>query len=91
MRHYKYNFSLNCLAGCELPYGDGRLTYTTVETCGDDLSDCLSNATIGIDDWHGNDKGHTDASELSDALHQDLCLAIAEAIAYADESASEAG
>ena len=64
-----YSFSLDVLCGVEKPGSDGRIIFTTCEGSGADVQDALVNATVGLEDWLGNDKGHIFLSELPDELY----------------------
>ena len=55
---------------------DERITLTTVESFGRDMDDLLANATVGREDWNGNeiyqiDLGDLD-SETYDAIVQEM-------------------
>jgi hypothetical protein len=64
-----YSFSLSVLEGVEKPGSDGRIIFTTCEGSGADVQDALNNATVGLEDWLGNDKGQILLSELPGDLY----------------------
>ncbi len=76
----KYNLDLNVIDGRECKFHDGRVLYTSVEAFGNDLQDCLANATVGRVDWHGNDFEAVSVGELSSELYELVERAITEAI-----------
>lgn len=80
MKHYRFNLSLGVLEGCEVPGYDGRAIYTTIETFGNDLDDCLANASIGREDWHGNELEFHTPGDLSDSHYLLLERALIETL-----------
>lgn len=43
---------------------DSVITMTTLETFGTNVDEMLDNATIGLVDWHGNERGYIGIGEL---------------------------
>lgn len=66
MSKYLYNVTSECFEGSDVKFHNGRLLYTTLETYGNSIEDCIFNATIGIEDWHGNEQGHRNLDELNE-------------------------
>ncbi len=60
---------------------DGRIVYTTVETFGNDLKDCLINATIGREDWNGNECEARSIDDLTSEQYDIVERAISEELA----------
>jgi hypothetical protein len=81
----KYNFSLSNLA-CE--HAGIDLQFGTLDTCGNDLGDCLLNAVVHVLDHDGNPVGHLYMSDMSDSLYaaaeQAICEAFEDAREYAE-------
>lgn len=75
-----YSFELECLSGCKVGRDNTRI-YTTVECYGEDLEDCLANATVGIEDYHGNFCGHEHVTDLRQKMISLVSRKIAEKIA----------
>ena len=59
---------------------DGRVELSSLETDGDSLAECIDNAVVGLQDWHGNDLGHKNISELPENIYLDCVAAIVIAI-----------
>ena len=59
---------------------DGRLELISLETDGDSLEECLDNAVVGLQDWHGNQAGFRNIGELPTDMYEDCKAAIIIAI-----------
>lgn len=65
---YLYHYSTSKFQGHDADC-DGTVTYTELETYGDTLDEMLDHATIGREDWHGNDRDAVSIGELSNELY----------------------
>ncbi len=64
-------------------HNDETLNLVHIETQGLDLEDFLSNASITIEDWHGNEGGDIDLGDLSSKDYDAVVQLFAEYLAGA--------
>lgn len=68
---------------------EGQVLITDVDTEGDSLQELVDNATIGLEDWHGNSLQHCRLHDLAD---EDLAIVMADIKRiYALQAAQDSG